>query len=165
VRQLVNPIKLGLIPRAFWTSGDMTFGRLVESFFQRRNSAHCRFSHKLFDALKLSSTFPELAKHIGVRWVTSTVLQVDKFAFATFLRIKAIDGSLFHQQGNFPSHGFVELSEAEAMGQCPPEAIAGVDYERIRLLRHQDGVFTRNCSSQDIENCRWVASRRRAPAP
>jgi hypothetical protein len=161
---LVNPKGLGFIPSSFWTEGDFTLGHIVESFFQKRNTANCRFSHKLFNALRLSTAFPELARHIGVEWITQTVLRVDKFVFARLLKIKAIDGSLFHQQGNFPSHGFVELSENDARADCPSNLLVGVDYEAVRLLRHQDGVITRDCTSKDIENCRWVNAKKRATA-
>jgi hypothetical protein len=158
----VNPKKLGFIPNGFWADGDLTLGHIVESFFQKRNTANCRFFHKLFNALRLSAAFPELARHIGVEWITQDVLRVDKFVFARLLRIKAIDGSLFHQQGNFPSHGFVELSESDARAECPPHLLVGVDYEAVRLLKHQSGVITRDCSSKESENCRWVNAKKRA---
>jgi hypothetical protein len=49
-----------------------------------------------------------------VRWVTDCVFLVQKVIFAQLLGVRTIDGSFFHQEGNFPSHGFVELAFPEA---------------------------------------------------
>lgn len=43
-------------------------------------------------------------------WVKDTVFKVDKCVFGRLLGIKSYDGGLFHSQGNFPSHGFRELT-------------------------------------------------------
>jgi hypothetical protein len=158
---LVNPRKLDFIPVSCWSNQEVTLGSLIDSFFHKRNNPVCRFSHKLYDALRLSMAFPHLKNLIGVEWVNSTVLRVDKLAFARLLRIKAVDGSLFHQQGNFPSHGFVELNEIDARRLCGPEIIAEVDYDNVRLLKHQDGLFIKECSHLEIENCKWINSRKR----
>jgi hypothetical protein len=159
VAEVVSPQNLGFIPASAWSSDAMTFGQIVEGFFQKRNSSHCRFPHKLFNALRLATAAPHLARHIGVEWVTATVIRVHKLVFARLLKLSAVDGSLFHQQGNFPSHGFVELTEREARACCPPEVLTGVDYEVVRLVRHQDGALSRDGGSQHMENCRWVNFR------
>jgi hypothetical protein len=86
---------------------------------------------------------------------------VDKTVFGRLLKIKAIDGSLSHEQGNFPSEGFVELFESDAIAECPPHLLVGVDYEAVR---QQYRVVTRDCASADIENCRWVNAKKRIPA-
>ena len=157
-----NPVRLGFIPTKFWNEDkDWTFGQLVEDFFQKKNNANSRFSHKLYNALKISTSDPFYAVYIGVEWLTERVLKVDKWVFARLLGIKTIDGSLFHQQGNFPSHGFVELSQVEARRLVAEEDLADVDYENVRLLVHQPGIFTRDCTEQDIERCKWVGARRR----
>ncbi|OHT14374.1 hypothetical protein TRFO_15304 [Tritrichomonas foetus] len=158
---VVNPFKLGFIPSNSWLNKETTFGNLVSSFFQKRNNSTSRFSHKLFNALRLSTEFPNLTKYIGVEWITPTILKVDKVAFATLLKIKTVDGSLFHQQGNFPSHGFVELTEKEATQQLSAEQLLDVDYETVRLLRHPAGVFKKDCTGNDIDELKWINSRRK----
>lgn len=158
---VINPQKLGFIPPNSWMDKEMTFGYLVTSFFQKRNNASSRFSHKLYNALRLSSAYPNLVPYIGVEWITPTILKVNKFTFARLLRIKTIDGSLFHQQGNFPSHGFVELTEKESHELLTPEQLEDVDYESVRLLKHPAGIFTKDCTGTDIANCKWINSRRR----
>lgn len=91
----------------------------------------------------------------------NNVLKVDKKVFAQLLGIKSVDGALFHLQGNFPSHGFVELGINEAMEMLNEEEMEGVDYERIRLLIHQDGVFVKDATEDIILNCTWAHARSR----
>lgn len=158
-----NPVKLGFIPGKFWNQDrEWTFGQLVSDFFQKKNNANSRFSHKLYNALKISTSDPFYSVYIGVEWVNERVLKIDKRVFARLLGIKTIDGSLFHQQGNFPSHGFVELNEKEAMAEVSPEDLKGVDYETVRLLVHQPRIFTRDCTEEDIERCKWISTRKRS---
>lgn len=155
-----NPSKLGFIPRSYWPDKDFTFGELVTDFFQRKNNANSRFYHKLYNALKIVDD-PFYIEYVGIEWVNDKVLKVDKNIFARLLGIKTIDGSLFHQQGNFPSHGFVELGSQDSLRYVTKEDLEGVDYDKIRLLIHQSGVFTKNCSENTIENCKWISSKKR----
>jgi hypothetical protein len=134
---------------------------LVKDFFQRKNHANSRFSHKLYNALKITLDDPFYVEFIGIEWVTDVVLKIDKRIFARLLAIKTVDGSLFHQQGNFPSHGFVELSEQTGLEYVPKEVLDGVDFDNVRLLVHQEGVFRRNCTEADIERCKWISARKR----
>jgi hypothetical protein len=64
--ETINPKQLGFIPVSAWLNHDMTFGQLVESFFQRKNCAQGRFCHKLFNALRLATAAPHLVRYIGV---------------------------------------------------------------------------------------------------
>lgn len=155
-----NPRQLGFIPQSIWTDQEISFGEVVTEFFQRKNNANSRFSHKLFNALILSDLNPIYPQLVGVFWLTNTILRVDKRAFARLLGIKSIDGSLFHQQGNFPSHGFFEIGAGDVHQYCPPGLdLTGVDFENIRLLIHSEHLFMRGCTEADIENCRWASSR------
>lgn len=155
-----NPVKLGFIPKSYWADKEFTFGELVTDFFQRKNNANSRFYHKLYNALKIVDD-PFYIEYVGIEWVNDKVLKVDKNIFARLLGIKTIDGSLFHQQGNFPSHGFVELGSQDSLKYVTKEDLEGVDYDKIRLLIHQSGVFTKNCSESTIENCKWISSKKR----
>jgi hypothetical protein len=90
--------------------------------------------------------------YVGVEWISNDVLKVEKCAFARLLNIKSVNGSLFHSQGNFPSYGFVEVSQAEAIEMCPADVLARVDFDGVRLWRHLAGVFRRDCSGPELEN-------------
>jgi hypothetical protein len=157
----LNPRKLGLVPSKIWGDHELTFGEIVTDFFQKKNNSTSRFLHKLFNALKISEAHPFCVPYMGIEWVTDRVVKVDKLRFARLLGIKTIDGSLFHQQGNFPSHGFVELSEGEAREMIPLEGLQHVDYDAVRLLTHQPGVFTRGCQEGAIGACKWSSTRAR----
>jgi hypothetical protein len=158
---VMHPHKLGFIPTQFWSDKSLTFGQLVKDFFQRKNHANSRFSHKLYNALKITVDDPFYVDFVGIEWVTDTVLRIDKRVFARLLAIKTIDGSLFHQQGNFPSHGFFELTEETGLEFVSRELLDSVDFDNVRLLVHQDRVFTRNCTEEDIGRCKWISVRKR----
>jgi hypothetical protein len=157
---LFNPAQLGFVPAKIWFDHDYTFGDVVSDFFQRKNHQNCRFSHKLFNALRLVSWNFVYVRLVGVSWITPTILKVDKRAFARLLGIRSIEGSLFHQQGNFPSHGFVEIGASDIRTMCPPNVpLSDVDFDNVRLLHHPDGVFREGCTEADIEQCRWTMNK------
>ena len=156
----VSPHALGFIPFTLWQERYYTFGELVTDFFQRKNHASCRFSYKLYNALRLSFISPQFAFLVGVSWLNDQIIRVDKRAFARLLGIKSIDGSLFHQQGNFPSHGFVEVPAEDVPKVCPNVDLTGVDFDNVRLLIHTGGVFVRTAVESDIVNCRWANAKR-----
>jgi hypothetical protein len=154
---MFNPLQLGFIPQAIWTDGqDVKFGDLITFFFQRKNHANSRFSHKLYNALRMTTSDPSCFDFIGVKWMTDTVLVVNKSIFAQLLGIKTVDGSLFHRQGNFPSHGFVELTWAEATALLTPAEVQKIDFDTVRLLAHEQGVFVRGATLEAIEDCKWT---------
>jgi hypothetical protein len=155
----LNPRHLGFVPAHSWQGDDITFGDLVTDFFRKKSNAGNRFIHKLFNALKVVETDHKFAAVVGVQWVSEKVLRVHKRSFARLLGIKTIDGSLFHQQGNFPSHGFAELSAREARIDLPVEALIGVDGDEVRLLVHTPRVFVRQCPESAIDACKWVSLR------
>jgi hypothetical protein len=119
---IFKPYKLGFLPIP-WTQRKRTFGDLVSGFFTRKSSANSRFLHKLTNALKIGEIDENYFELVGVAWLTDQVIKVDKMKFARLLGIKSIEGSLFHQQGNFPSHGFIEIGASEAR-KCSPLRIS-----------------------------------------
>jgi hypothetical protein len=152
-----NPYLLGFLPRTYWLPSIMSFGVLVSRFFQRKNNPNCRFPHKLFNALLLVSIDQSLWPLIGVQWVSNRVFKVGKLVFARLLGISSVDGALFHQQGNFPSHGFAELSTSEVAQLRQRMGLADVDGDRVRLMAHVGGLFGRDVSEQTLHQCKWVA--------
>jgi hypothetical protein len=137
----------------------MGFGALVTDHFQKKSGSNTRFFHKLYNALKISEIDPFYTEYVGVEWVTDRIIKIDKKKFARLLGIRAIEGSLFHRQGNFPSHGFREIGPLEARKILSPEDLANVDYDSVRLLVHAPGDFVRDSSAQVFEKCRWINSR------
>ena len=152
---VLNPRQLGFIPSSSWSTESMTFGMLVTTFFRRRNSMHCKFPYKLFNALRLSELFPEFIEHLGIQWVTDVVFWVHRRNFARLLGVKTVEGGLFHQQGNFPSHGFVELPFAESDAMSRAHGLGPCDLSVVRFVQHSQGIFTRYSTEESLEKCKW----------
>lgn len=146
----LNPARLGFIPSFFWPDRDIPFVDLVYDFFQRKNNVNCRFIHKLYDALRMATVSAVYAELAGVQWVSPNVIRVAKGQFARLLGIKSIDGSLFHQQGNFTTQGFVELNREQAAMYCPNFDVSQVDFDDVRLIIHQPGIFTSTATEQQL---------------
>lgn len=47
---IIEPKALNFIPSSFWKEKAVTFGDLVRDFFQKKNHANSRFSHKLYNS-------------------------------------------------------------------------------------------------------------------
>jgi hypothetical protein len=139
-----NPVELGFIPESAWQDRKYTFGELVVTFFQQKSSGHTRFLHKLYNALRIVELDPFYSTFIGLEWVSDRILKVNKRVFGRLLGIRAIDGAFFHQQGNFPSHGFREIGPGEADGNVNAEDLDGVDFDEVRLLTHVSGILRRS---------------------
>jgi hypothetical protein len=146
----LNPVALGFIPVLFWPNRDVPFGDLVYDFFQRKSNVNSRFLHKLYNALRLSTLSQVWAELVGVCWEARFVIRVNKGQFARLLGIRAVEGSLFHQQGNFTTHGFVELNREQAQTFCPAINLANIDFDNTRLMVHQPGVFVSTCTEQQL---------------
>ncbi|OHS93286.1 hypothetical protein TRFO_11901 [Tritrichomonas foetus] len=151
----INPKKLQFIPADVWQNENISFGVLVATFFRKRNSMHCKFSNKLYNALKISSFFPDFIPIVGIEWVTDSVFRVHRAAFARLLGVRAIEGGLFHQQGNFPSHGFYELSFTESDELSKMYGYGPVDLSQYRFITHSTGLFRRSSTEIDLEKCKW----------
>jgi hypothetical protein len=151
-----SPQALGFMPSNYWLAMDTTFGELVSKFFQRKNNASCRFPHKLYNALALVDHNPALFNLIGVQWVTDRVFKVDKLIFGRLLGIVCIDGGLFHQQGNFPSHGFGEVPGPDIQRLRLSFDLSDVDQDRVRLLYHKGNGFAKSSNEDAVSRCRWV---------
>lgn len=153
----LSPQALGFLPSSYWLALDTTFGDLVTKFFQRKNNANCRFPHKLYNALAIVEKYEKLFNILGVKWITDTVFKVDKYIFGRLLGISSIDGGLFHRQGNFPSHGFTEVTSNELQALREKFNLKDVDQDRIRLLHHPLGRFSRTSDEETINQCKWGA--------
>lgn len=150
-----SPQALGFLPSNYWINLDNTFGDLVTKFFQRKNNANCRFPHKLYNALAIVDANPDMYNYLGVRWVTDKLFKVDKLLFGRVLGISSIDGGLFHHQGNFPSHGFAEVSADELEQLKTQYSLPDVDMDRVRLMYHRAGMFHRGSDEDSVTRCKW----------
>lgn len=153
---VINPQNMQFIPETAWGNQWITFGCLVSSFFHKRNSMHCKFPIKLYNALKITQFRPDLLPYVGVEWITETVFRVHRDEFARLIGVRAIDGGLFHQQGNFPSHGFRELSFAESNEISTRYGLGRPDLSKVRFIRHSSPQFNRFSSQIDMEDCKWI---------
>jgi hypothetical protein len=152
----ISPQAYGFLPSNYWVNLDNSFNDLVTKFFQRKNNANCRFPHKLYNALTLVDRNPLMYGLIGTQWVTDQIFKVDKLIFGRLLGINSVDGGLFHRQGNFPSHGFAELNIGELESLRATCDISDVDQDRVRLLFHKGGGFSRDSTEDAVTNCRWL---------
>ncbi|KAH0788351.1 hypothetical protein GPJ56_007825 [Histomonas meleagridis] len=152
----INPYELGFIPKTAWENEQVPFGSIVSSFFRKRNSSQTKFTYKLYNALKLSEKMPEFIPHIGIEWATDTIIRVHREAFARLLGVKTIEGSLFHQQGNFPSHGFTELSFRDSDNLSRALNWGPADLSVVRFVTHSTGKFTKNSTEKDLKLCKWT---------
>lgn len=152
----INPHHLQFIPSTSWSNDSISFGLLLATFFRKRNSSNCTFPYKLYNALRLATCCPEFIPHTGIQWVTDNIIRVDRVIFARLIGVKTIEGSLFHQQGNFPSHGFEELSFQESNELSHNLGFGPADLSVVRFVRHEKGGFTRNSNEADLEKLKWV---------
>ena len=153
---ILNPGALKFLPSYFWPNKDVPFADIVTDYFQRKNNTNCRFIYKLYDALIIGQQSELYEQLVGVKWLTNYVLRVNKGQFARLLGIKSIDGSLFHQQGNFTTHGFIEIGSEDAPQYCSGVDISDVDFDEVRLLIHSQGIFVRGVDEISLINCKWV---------
>ena len=117
--EIFDTESIGFIPSDEWKGKQMTFHQIVIDFFRKKNSSKCLFIFKLYNALKLTEHNPEFIQICGISWYHKTCIRVIPAIFAKLLGIKAIDGSLFHKQGNFTTHGFVEVEPAIVRKMIP----------------------------------------------
>jgi hypothetical protein len=151
-----SPQALGFLPSNYWLAVDVTFGDLVTKFFQRKNNANCRFPHKLYNALVIVERDPAAFNLFGVEWITDQIFKVDKLIFARLLGIGAVDGGLFHRQGNFPSHGFAELTGQEIDPLRAIHDLSDVDQDRVRLMYHRSSGFAKGSNEEAVTRCKWI---------
>jgi hypothetical protein len=158
VADIIDPIALGFIPIGSWSPQTSSLHVLHDSYFSRKNNVNRRFEHKLWNALRITSVYPNLTKCVGVYWVNDRIIKVYKRAFAKLLNINCVEGGLFHKQGNFTRHGFTVVMEAAAKQELTSEQILDVEFREVTLMTHKDGIFARDADEATISHCRWENS-------
>jgi hypothetical protein len=113
----------------------------------------------LYNALQIAADDPFYAEFVGAEWVNDVVIKIEKRIFARLLGVRLIDATFFNQQGSFPSHGFVELSHENAMNYLAETdwaALDGVDFDEVRLIMHEPGIFVRNCGEEALKGVKMT---------
>ncbi|OHS97270.1 hypothetical protein TRFO_09547 [Tritrichomonas foetus] len=160
----INPQKIGFIPKSYWENISHPIGVIIRDFFFRKNHPCCRFYHKLYNALKLSEEKPEWQEFIGAKWLNNEIMQINGPVFGKLLGIRSYDGSLFHQQGNFPSFGFVELDIQTLQTLFSNDYINKYLTPDHHFLIHKNRAFRRDSEEEDFKygTCKWVGIRQRS---
>lgn len=141
---IIYPQELHFIPTSEWNSQAYSLIDLRLLFFTRRNGIGRVFPIKLYHALLITKKFPDSYWYTGVMWVTETVMKVNAHVFANLLGIHAVQGGLFHKQGNFTRHQFTQIMiqnspQFQAMPEC-----ADVDDFSVRLFTDPQNRFSRD---------------------
>jgi hypothetical protein len=152
---VIDPVSLHFLPEHGWSRQMVSLQSLHDDYFRRKNNVNRRFEYKLWNALRLMTVFPNMTKFVGVVWVTESVIKVCKQAFAMLLNIAAIDGCLFHKQGNFTRHGFVTLTDEEARERVQTQHLIDVDFRDVLLITHERALFTSLAGEASVGSCRW----------
>jgi hypothetical protein len=153
--EILDPVALGFIPASAWQPRPVSLHYLYETYFSRKNNVNRRFEHKLWNALAITRHYPHLIKLVGVTWMTERIIKVYKHAFGKLLGIGAIDGGLFHKQGNFTRHGFVQVPDVLARQEIAEDQLADVENRDTILLWHKDQSFSMKSTEDGIGLCRW----------
>jgi hypothetical protein len=140
---ILRPVDLGFLPKTEWMPDQLSLWDLRQMYFTRRNGVARQFEYKLYNALLITSAFPEAYEFVGAVWVNDQIMKIHARSFASLLGIHTVQGGLFHKQGNFSRHGFHHLfkmgsAELTKMPEC-----AEVDDYQIRLYTDGLGRFIR----------------------
>ncbi|OHT11561.1 hypothetical protein TRFO_18916 [Tritrichomonas foetus] len=109
------PTALKLLPEKYWESQPktLTFKQLVDDYFKQTRNNNATFMLKLYNLLMITSNVPMLEKAIGIKWVSPRVIEVSRLGLVNIFKVResTVDGAMFHRQGNFSTHQFVEIGE------------------------------------------------------
>jgi hypothetical protein len=136
--------EFGFVPKAEWPPQVFTLWDLRQMYFTRRNGPGRRFDFKLYNALCITKVFPSAYYFIGAIWVSATVMKIHSQTFAQLLGIHAVQGGLFHKQGNFSRHGFQQVMKRAEAAAAMTLDLADVDDYLVRLFTDQHNRFSRD---------------------
>lgn len=145
---VLNPVALSLLPEKYWSqqSQTMTFAQIVKEYFKQNRTQNSTFMLKLYNLLLISSQIPKLQRAIGVRWVNDSVIELSRSALINIFNVResTVDGSMFHRQGNFPTHRFIEITDTnfQQMGFLEYGQMPRVPGD-TKFFIHEPRVFTR----------------------
>jgi hypothetical protein len=139
------------VPKGQWSSQALTLLDLRLMYFTRRNGPGRRFDCKLYNALCITKAFPTAYYFVGVAWISATVMKVHSHVFAQMLGIHAVQGGLFHKQGNFSRHGFRQVTKQVQSQENASLELADVDDYAVRLFTDEQNRFMRDAEFVALE--------------
>ena len=150
----INPWRFRFLPQGQWENRQICLSNLLKSHFQSRSTKKVRFEHKLWNALQLTSAFPELYQIFGLFIVSPHLLKADRDKMGSSFALTKPNAALFNQQGAFPSHGFVEVSREDAIMKYHAHQflVSDVDEMKVRLYAPKDINTT---LVEHLQNCHW----------
>ena len=146
-KTIIVPSELGFIPESDWSAKAFSLWELREKYFMRRNGAIRQFDCKLFNALRITLKYPDAYEYVGAIWITNSIMKIDSQIFAHLLNIHAVQGGLFHKQGNFSRHGFQHILRSSSISLMKSPECSDVDDYQVRLYQdksvngYRDGYF------------------------
>ncbi|KAK8834611.1 hypothetical protein M9Y10_013194 [Tritrichomonas musculus] len=164
----INPFILGFEPQKYWVTmrHDHTFCQIVH-YFRSRLSKNTMFMYKLYNMLLLTTKVPQLKNVVGVFWVNKFVFCVEREKIARMLGLSenCVNGALFNMQGNFPTHGFIEVtsSNLKEYGLTENNIKFQVD---VYYYAHKDRSFTmRSMTAEEINDIKYKNENKRIYRP
>lgn len=139
--QLTHRHELGFVPHPEWPPQTLSLWELRQMYFTRRNGAARQFSFKLYNALCITKKFPAAYQYVGAIWITPTIMKINSQSFAHLLGIHAIQGGLFHKQGNFSRHGFKHIFKQHYVNLSGNPDCTDVDDYNVRLYTDESNNF------------------------
>ena len=136
--------ELGFVPKNEWPPQICTLRDLQQMYFTRRNGISRRFDFKLYNALCITKAFPDAYPYVGAIWIGQNIMKVHSQRFAELLGIHAVQGGLFHKQGNFSRHGFVQVHKQSTEALALNMNLWDVDDYNVRLFTDQQNRFSRD---------------------
>lgn len=160
----INPFLLGFEPQKYWVTmrHDHTFNQIV-NYFRSRLSKNTMFMYKLYNMLLLTTKVPQLKSIVGVFWINKFVFCVERDKIARMLGLSnnCVNGALFNMQGNFPTHGFIEVTSdnLKEFGLTENSIKFQVD---VFYYAHKDRTFSmRNMTADEINDIKYKNENKR----
>lgn len=145
---ILNPMELHLLPEKYWSQqpSTMTFAQIVNTYFKQNRTQNSTFMLKLYNLLLISIQCPILEKALGARWLNDNVIDISRSGLINIFNVRenTVDGSMFHRQGNFSTHKFIEINESNF------QQLGFYEYPKMPRIQgdtkffiHEPHVFTR----------------------
>ena len=150
----INPWRFRFQPFGQWENKQISIFALLKTHFQTRSTKKIRFEHKLWNALQLTSAYPELYNVLGVMLVTPQLIKADRDKIGAAFALTKPNAALFNQQGAFPSHGFIEVSQSASISKYKalPYLVENVDEMKVRLYAPKDPMIS---LFEHLQSCHW----------
>ena len=123
--------------------------------------------YKLYNMLLLTSKLPQLKNIVGVFWINKFVFCVEREKIARMLGLSdnCVNGALFNMQGNFPTHGFIEVTSDNLKEVGLSENCIKFQVD-VYYYTHKDRTFTMRCmTAEEINDIKYKNENKRIYRP